>query len=84
MLMFNDRLCKAARALLGWNADDLARAAEVGVATVRRFETGNEVRPETGHAIQRALEAAGVEFVEAGSIMRPGRDTSGAGVRLRG
>lgn len=83
MLTFNDRLCKAARALLGWNADDLAKAARLGVATVRRFETGSEVRPETGNAIQQALEAAGIEFVEPGSLMRAGRGPLGAGVRLK-
>ncbi|WP_183943356.1 helix-turn-helix transcriptional regulator [Sphingomonas sp. BK580] len=82
-MQFNDRLCKAARALLDWTAEDLAKAASIGVATIRRFETGAEIRAETSIAIQGALETGGVEFVEAGATMRPGKSAAGPGVRLR-
>jgi hypothetical protein len=48
----------------------------VGEATVRRFEQGRAVPiPATLAAIQRALEAAGVIFVE--------ENGEGPGVRLR-
>ena len=54
---------RMARAALGWSTRDLSERAQVGVATINRFET--EARtpiPATMAAIQRAFEAAGVEF----------------------
>jgi transcriptional regulator with XRE-family HTH domain len=53
---------KMARAALSWGVRDLAREANVGVSTVSRFESGAEPIPATLAAIQRALEAGGVEF----------------------
>jgi transcriptional regulator with XRE-family HTH domain len=74
--MINSAQCKMARVALSWNAAKLAQAAEVGVATVNRFEAGTGVPiPATLAAIQRALEAAGVEFIP--------ENGGGAGVRLR-
>jgi ribosome-binding protein aMBF1 (putative translation factor) len=68
--------CKMARVALGWNAATLAKAAQVGVATVNRFEAGSGTNiPSTIAAIKRALESAGVEFIE--------ENGGGAGVRLR-
>jgi transcriptional regulator with XRE-family HTH domain len=46
--MISGAQIRAARALLGWTAKDLAQKAKVGVSTVQR--------------IQSALEAAGIEF----------------------
>ena len=54
--------CRMARAALGWGVRDLARAAKVAVDTVARFERGDELKERTIDALQRALEAAGVEF----------------------
>ena len=55
---------KMARAGLGWNIGQLAAKANVGAATVARFETSKgEIIPATLAAIQRALEAAGIEFL---------------------
>lgn len=70
---------RAGRALLGWSQLELAKAASVGVATVRRLESAEtQIRGsvETVWKIQQALEAAGIEFIseEAGR---------GPGVRLR-
>jgi hypothetical protein len=43
---------------------ELARAAQVGQATINRYELGQAIsNPATVAAIQRALEAAGVEFL---------------------
>jgi transcriptional regulator with XRE-family HTH domain len=70
---------RAARALLGWSQLELAEAASVGVATVRRLESADmEIRgsAETVWKIQQALEAAGVEFI-------PDEGGRGAGVRLK-
>ena len=59
-----------ARAALGWTANDLAGHASIGVATVNRFETG-QGRPSavTIVAMQRALEAGGIQFVENGAVL---------------
>src|SRR5271154_4483216 len=70
--------CKMARAALGWSAAELARRAQVGIATVNRFETlqeSNGSTPVTIAALQRALESAGAVFEEKG-------DGTG-GVRMR-
>lgn len=64
--------CRMGRAALGWTVRRLAIAAEVGTATINRFELAQSTPiPATAAAIQRALEAAGVEFLD------------GDGVRLR-
>jgi transcriptional regulator with XRE-family HTH domain len=66
--------CRAARALLDWTQDDLSRVAEVGAVTIRQFENGNsEPRRAILTALRRALEEAGVRFIDRGG---------GPGVRL--
>ena len=65
--MITPAQCRMARAGLGWNETQLARAASVGLTTVYRFELGKvRTQPETVEAIQRALEAAGVVFLANG------------------
>jgi hypothetical protein len=69
---------RAARALLRWRAEDLARASSVGVATIRRAELMDEETAMTAandQAVRRTLEAAGIEFIE--------ENGGGPGVRLR-
>ncbi len=69
---------RAARALLRWRAEDLARVSEVGIATVRRAELREgetSLTAPNDRAIRRALEAAGVEFID--------ENGGGPGVRLR-
>jgi hypothetical protein len=69
---------RAARALLRWSALDLASASKVGVATIRRAEVVDGEVPVTlanEAAIRRALEVAGVEFIE--------NNGGGEGVRFR-
>jgi transcriptional regulator with XRE-family HTH domain len=68
---------RAARGLVNWNQNQLADAANIGRATIRRFEAGRRTPiPNNLAAIRRALEAAGVEFI-------PARNGKGVGVRLR-
>ena len=69
---------KAARALLGLNQDELAQAAGIGSATLKRVEATDQIRGAAGTIwkIEQALEKAGIEFIAA-------NDGKGAGVRLR-
>jgi transcriptional regulator with XRE-family HTH domain len=64
-----------ARAALGWSTQELAKAADVGVNTVNRFEAGQDARVSSVEKMRRTLESAGVIFVEANG--------EGPGVRLR-
>ncbi|MBL8882762.1 MAG: helix-turn-helix transcriptional regulator [Hyphomicrobium sp.] len=68
---------RAARALIGMSQQELAERSLVGLATIKRIEAvGSEI---TGTAktlvkIQKALEAAGIRFID---------ETDGAGPGLR-
>ena len=69
---------RAARALLRWSADDLARESAVGVTTIRRAELtegDTSMTVANNLAVKRALELAGVEFID--------ENGGGPGVRLR-
>jgi hypothetical protein len=69
---------RAGRALLRWSADDLARESALGVNTIRRAELADAETSMTAAndlAVRRALENAGVEFID--------ENGGGAGVRLR-
>lgn len=70
--------CQAARALLGWSAQELADAARIGVATVRRYEGGSSVADGSIAAMVTALTASGIIFVADGEASAGG----GPGVRL--
>lgn len=52
---------KAARALIGWSAADLAANCCVGAATVRLMESGGKVRDASRQAIIDGLEAARID-----------------------
>jgi len=68
--------CRAARALIGWSQSDLADRSGVSVGTVRNFEReASEPVPQNELALRRALEAAGVVFLDEhmGVGVRPGR-----------
>lgn len=72
------RQVKAARALLGWSQDDLAKASGVSIPTVARLEAQDGAiggRQSTATALVVALEAAGVVFLP--------ENGNGPGVALR-
>ena len=69
---------RAARALLDWNQADLAQAAKVSIATIRRMES--QKGPVMGYVstvmrIQSAFEKEGIRFLDSGP-------EGGIGVRL--
>jgi transcriptional regulator with XRE-family HTH domain len=53
---------RMARAAAGWGVRELAKKAGVTANTVSRIENGADAKQSTMDAIQRALEAIGVEF----------------------
>jgi len=68
---------RAARALLGWRREDLAKAAKVGLATIARIEQGEGMVQgnfSTIMKIQEALEREGISFIS--------EPKGGFGVRL--
>jgi predicted transcriptional regulator len=68
---------KTARAMVGWEQTDLAKKSGVAISTVRRVESfDGEVgaRTSTLSLVKKALEKAGIEFLNDD---RPG-------VRMRG
>jgi transcriptional regulator with XRE-family HTH domain len=64
-----------ARAALQLGVRDVATMAAVSPNTIARLERGEALYARTVSAIQGALEAAGVEFID--------ENGGGAGVRLR-
>jgi len=58
----NAAQCRMARAALQIGIRDIARMAKVAPGTVSRLEAGEELKPRTLKAIQRAFEKAGVAF----------------------
>ena len=75
--MITTKQIRAARVFLGWDQKDLARAAELSLPTIQRMETIGPERSSAGNVarLQRALESAGIEFIE--------EDGNGVGLRFR-
>jgi transcriptional regulator with XRE-family HTH domain len=69
---------RAGRAVLKWSAQDLASRVGTSLKTIQRLELAEGVpatRATTLESIQRAFEAAGLEFIW--------ENGGGPGVRLR-
>jgi len=76
-VMITSAQCRAARGLLDWTQQELADRAGIGIVTVRQVEAGlSKPRRATLEVIERAMEAAGIEFIDGNG--------GGPGVRLRG
>jgi len=54
---------RIARTAIAWGFLDLGREASVPTQTIVRFERGEQLRSLTIPALQKALEAAGVEII---------------------
>lgn len=64
--MVNGPQIRAARALLGWDQQELATRAQVAVRTLSSFEDGARApRERVRQAIVDALRNAGIEFIES-------------------
>jgi hypothetical protein len=71
---------RAARALIRWSAEELARHSSVSVTTIRRAElmpSATALTRVNDATIRRTLELAGIEFIDANA------NSGGPGVRLR-
>ena len=69
--------CRAARALLGWSQDTLAKWSLISKATIANFEAGKRTPTASNlNSLRVALEIGGVEFI-------PYTEDQGPGVRLR-
>ncbi|GGH55017.1 hypothetical protein GCM10010975_12150 [Comamonas phosphati] len=67
---------RAGRAMLDWSQDELAKAADVALTSVRDLESQKRAADSgTAAAVRRTLENAGIEFL-------PGTVDGGPGVRL--
>src|SRR5271165_1056000 len=79
-MLYSEQL-RAARALLRWEQSTVAAHARVSVETVKRLERLDgpivAVKVATIEAIRRALEAAGIEFID------PEEGRRGPGVALK-
>src|SRR5258708_4506368 len=58
---------RAARAILGWNQQQLADKANVATSTVADYERGKRIPvPNNLIAIRSAFESVGVHFIDGG------------------
>ena len=76
--MITVRQVKAARALLGWSQADLAEMSGVSEPTIARLESAEGDlggREGTAEKIRKAIENAGIEFID--------ENGGGPGLRLR-
>ena len=78
MAVLTSEVIRAARALLRWDQRKLAEASSISLPTIKRLESKPgtlEAHTSTEAALIRALEDAGIEFID--------ENGGGPGVRLR-
>ena len=78
-LLITKEISKAARGLVGWSANRLADEAGISPDTIRSFESGRtgSLSAANQEAVQKSLEAAGVQFLENGDV------AAGTGVAMK-
>ena len=72
--MISSSQIKAARAMLGWSALDLAEASGIGPATIRRYEVQKGIPSANTRVLKElmsALEREGIEF-SGDPLINPG------------
>jgi predicted transcriptional regulator len=69
----NGEQIRAARALVGWSANDLAKASGVSYPTIQRLDATRgpvSARHDTVEAIRHALEGQGIQFLKGGDAAK--------------
>lgn len=70
--MITPKQSKAARALLGWRGDTLARGAGISKSTLADFERGAHTPISNNmKSIEMAFKTAGVVFIGLTGVNRP-------------
>jgi transcriptional regulator with XRE-family HTH domain len=65
-MLLSPRQCRAARGLLNWSQEDLARHSQVPRRTIADFErTATKSYSRTIQKLIAAFEAAGIEFLNS-------------------
>ena len=78
--MISPEHSRAARGWLSWNQQELADRARISLSTVRDFETGKRAPTRANlHAMQQALEAAGIRLMFDSEGKPTGITTDNAG-----
>lgn len=62
----NVKQCRMARAALAWSLDRLAEESGVSRRSIARYESGENVVPETVAKLQAALIEGGAAFTNGG------------------
>lgn len=71
---FHGDVVRAARMMLDWTMDDLAKRSGVSLASIKNIERGAaDPRASTLRAIQEAFEKAGVQMLEPGDVRSGGK-----------
>lgn len=76
----NGERIRAARALAGMTAQELADASGISYPTVQRLDATRgplSARHDTAEALRKALEARGIQFLKGGEV------SAGTGVALK-
>jgi transcriptional regulator with XRE-family HTH domain len=79
-MLITKELSKGARGLKEWSARDLSEKSGVALDTIKSFESGRTkaLSAHNQDAVQKALELAGIQFLEADET------ALGVGVALNG
>ena len=78
--MISSKQIRAARVFLEWSQKELAMAAKLSLPTIQRMETLGPERSSAGNVekLQRAMEAAGIEFIYENGVGVRFRERSGS------
>ena len=64
---------RAARALIGWSQETLAKSSSVSISTIKDFEAGRrDIGSDHAGALQEALTKAGIQFISLNRTGGPG------------
>jgi transcriptional regulator with XRE-family HTH domain len=73
MPMLTPAQLRAARAIVGWSREELAEKSGMSAQAIREFELGSsDPKMGTVQRWKRALEAAGVAFIDETELDGPG------------